>query len=103
MSSNFQRTVEDFTCAHCGAQVQGDGYTNHCPQCLWSQHVDRAPGDRAADCGGLMQPMALDGVTSERRILHRCQVCGHEKWNRTAPEDSFEALVALAEQQARDA
>jgi hypothetical protein len=50
-----------------------------------------------------MQPVALEGVTSKRRILHRCQVCGHEKWNRTAPEDSFDALVALAEQQARDA
>ncbi|MEK7158524.1 MAG: RNHCP domain-containing protein, partial [Patescibacteria group bacterium] len=47
MSRTFQRRVEDFTCESCGAQVTGDGYTNHCPQCLVSKHVDVYPGDRA--------------------------------------------------------
>ena len=35
---NFQRHVEDFECEHCGAFVEGDGYTNHCPACLWCKH-----------------------------------------------------------------
>ncbi|MBR6751902.1 MAG: RNHCP domain-containing protein, partial [Alphaproteobacteria bacterium] len=42
----FVKRVENFTCAHCGAEVFGNGYTNHCPKCLWSRHVDNNPGDR---------------------------------------------------------
>ncbi|HCR42265.1 TPA: hypothetical protein DIV45_02815, partial [Patescibacteria group bacterium] len=37
---NFIRTKEDFTCENCGHRVKGSGYTNHCPKCLYSQHVD---------------------------------------------------------------
>jgi hypothetical protein len=97
----FQRTVEDFTCGHCGLHVKGDGYTNHCPRCLWSQHVDINPGDRLANCGGLMEPVALEGAPGAYRILHRCQLCSTEKWNQAAPTDSFEALLALVEAQAK--
>lgn len=43
---HFTKTVEDFICAHCGTHVRGNGYTNHCPECLWSKHVDNNPGDR---------------------------------------------------------
>ena len=56
----FNRRIEDFTCEHCGTEVHGNGYTNHCPNCLWSKHVDINPGDRAADCGGLMEPIAVE-------------------------------------------
>ena len=55
----FIRKTEDFICENCGAVVVGNGYTNHCPACLYSKHVDRSPGDRAADCGGLMEPVAV--------------------------------------------
>ena len=102
MSQSFQRRVEDFTCAQCGAAVQGDGFTNHCPRCLWSLHVDQQPGDRAADCGGLMEPVAIEGVAGDYRLLHHCQECGYEKWNRAAPQDDFEALLALAQKQAKE-
>ncbi|MFA6992594.1 MAG: RNHCP domain-containing protein, partial [Candidatus Gracilibacteria bacterium] len=40
MPKRFSRTIEDFVCEKCGAKVKGDGYTNHCPKCLWSKHVD---------------------------------------------------------------
>lgn len=100
MTRTFQRKFEDFICANCGSEVQGDGYTNHCPHCLWSRHVDISPGDRAAHCGGLMPPIAIEGAPAAYRILHRCRKCGHEKWNRVAPGDDFEALLALAQQQA---
>lgn len=101
MVRRFQRTVEDFTCAHCGLQVQGDGYTNHCPRCLWSRHVDINPGDRLAECGGLMVPVAIEGRPGTYRILHRCQLCAEEKWNQASSADDFEALLSLAETQAR--
>lgn len=99
MSTRFQRRQENFACAHCGAQVRGDGYTNHCPACLHSQHVDVHPGDRLAECGGLMAPVAVEQKDGEYRILHRCERCGHQKWNRAAAGDSFERLLAVARQQ----
>jgi hypothetical protein len=50
-----------------------------------------------------MEPVALAGSPPAARILHRCTQCGHEKWNRVSPQDEFEALLALAERQARQA
>ena len=76
MSRRFQRRIEDFVCGHCGHAVQGTGYTNHCPRCLWSRHVDVMPGDRQAECGGLMAPVAVAGAADAYRILHRCEACG---------------------------
>lgn len=98
MGRKFQRTIENFDCLHCGYEVRGDGYTNHCPRCLWSRHVDVQPGDRHAECRGKMQPIALDGKLGDFRILHRCQICGQERWNQSVQDDDFEALLALARQ-----
>ena len=56
----FQRKKEDFICENCNKKVKGDGYTNHCPACLWSKHVDINPGDRLAECKGMMKPIGLD-------------------------------------------
>src|SRR6185295_8069846 len=92
----FVKKVEDFTCEHCGAEVKGTGYTNHCPKCLWSKHVDISPGDRAEGCGGMMKPIALEGTTPKYRILHKCEKCGAERRNNVSETDSGDALVALA-------
>ena len=59
MTKKFQRTKEDFTCEKCNLVVNGSGYTNHCPRCLWSKHVDVNPGDRQATCQGFMEPVCL--------------------------------------------
>lgn len=99
MDRRFQRRVEDFVCLHCRFAVQGDGYTNHCPRCLYSLHVDINPGDRRAACGGLMAPVAVSIKKETYRILHRCQSCGAEKWNQSAPQDDFEQLLAIARDQ----
>ncbi|HYC79501.1 MAG TPA: RNHCP domain-containing protein, partial [Candidatus Binatia bacterium] len=53
----FQRTPENFVCENCGTKVSGNGYTNHCPNCLYSKHVDNNPGDRLNKCHGLMEPI----------------------------------------------
>ncbi len=103
MSRRFQRKIEDFVCGNCGFAVQGTGYTNHCPRCLWSRHVDLMPGDRQADCDGLMEPIAVAGTTGEYRILHRCQICSVEKWNQASPADDFDRLLLIAETQGRQA
>lgn len=92
----FIRTLENFTCEHCGAAVQGNGYTNHCPQCLWSKHVDVSPGDRAHSCGGLMRPIRIEGSTPDYILIHRCEVCHTERSIKSAPNDSPDVLVELA-------
>ncbi|MFH2063154.1 MAG: RNHCP domain-containing protein [bacterium] len=92
----FQRTIEDFTCSECGLEVHGNGYTNHCPRCLWSRHVDVNPGDRAADCGGPMEPVGLEVSGGEEFIRQRCTCCGHERRNRTSPDDSREEILRLS-------
>ena len=99
MNRKFQRFIEDFTCENCGEIVSGDGYTNHCPVCLWSKHVDINPGDREADYLGLMEPVEVDKKKDEYRILHCCVSCSHEKWNKARTEDSFEVILQIAAEQ----
>ena len=49
---------DSFTCKVCGRLVvptgAGSDHRNHCPNCLSSLHLDIEPGDREADCGGIM-------------------------------------------------
>lgn len=97
---SFQKRTEDFVCAHCGAAVTGSGYTNHCPKCLWSRHVDIDPGDRAALCGGMMKPVALEGATGAGYFLvHRCEKCGFVRRNAVSEDDDRDAVIALAGKQ----
>jgi rubrerythrin len=91
----FKRTTEDFVCENCDTNVKGNGYTNHCPVCLYSKHVDINPGDRAALCGGLMKPVAVSKKDDKYILLHRCVKCGYEKNNKTAPEDDFENILKV--------
>ena len=95
-TKKFQRNTENFVCEHCGFKTEGDGYTNHCPKCLWSKHVDNNPGDRANECQGLMEPEGLRKKDGEYDILHRCTVCGTEKWNRVTKADDSDIIVKLS-------
>ena len=92
----FIRTTEDFICEKCGFSVKGNGYTNHCPQCLWSKHVDISPGDRAGECLGLMEPTGVTKKGNEYVILHKCVVCGFKKPNKAVREDNFDMLVQIS-------
>ena len=92
----FQRTIEDFTCSHCGSAVQGNGYTNHCPKCLWSKHVDINPGDRQEQCRGEMEPICVESKQGSYIITHRCQACGIERRIKADKADDFEAIIAIA-------
>jgi hypothetical protein len=73
--------------------VHGDGYTNHCPGCLWSRHVDVHPGDRAAACRALMEPVALLYERGSFVLVHRCVACGHQRRNRTGAGDDLSVLL----------
>jgi len=92
---SFRRTKEDFICENCREYVVGDGYTNHCPLCLWSRHVDINPGDRASECGALMRPISIEKKGDEYVILHRCVKCGFEKKNKLQNKDNFDPELVL--------
>ena len=95
-SQKFIKTVEDFNCEHCGFAVTGNGFTNHCPQCLWSKHVDIHPGDRLATCGGLMEPVGSMEKRGERIIVHKCIVCGYRKNNVVNSGDNATVLIEVS-------
>jgi len=65
--------------------------------------VDEVPGDRAADCGGLMPCI---GVQQDARrgwmLVHRCTRCGTVRRNKAALDDpvqpdEFDQFVRVAE------
>lgn len=92
MSKTFQKTKEDFICENCGFKVSGTGYTNHCPNCLYSKHVDIFPGDRSEKCGGLMEPIAFDS----KDIYFKCLKCNQIRRNRFSPKDNRELLIKIS-------
>lgn len=102
MAKLFTRTQEDFICGVCGAKVHGNGYTNHCPHCLTSRHVDNLPGDRACICGGLMPAIGLEMKRGAYILVQKCAKCGHIHKNKAADEDSFPAILALSKGELKD-
>jgi len=103
MSSKFKRKIEDFVCEKCGTEVKGNGFTNHCPKCLWSKHVDIFPGDRALlrqgsagqACEGLMKPISASQNRGEWSIIHQCQKCDKEQKNKISKNDDFDEIVKI--------
>jgi len=94
---NFIRKEEDFVCERCGEKVMGDGYTDHCPKCLFGKHVDKEiPGDRESKCGGVMEPIKAIYEKEKFKIMYRCIQCGHEFWVKEGVGDDREKLVELA-------
>jgi ribosome biogenesis GTPase len=93
--------IQGFVCGHChqpiAAGALGSAHRNHCPACLWSLHVDHEPGDRAAACGGLMEPIAIAARSDgEWTLVHRCRECSTVKANRIAGDDNPAMLISLA-------
>lgn len=92
---------EAFTCKVCDRLVTPDSagseHRNHCPNCLNSLHLDIEPGDRAADCGGIMEPITVwVRRGGEWAIIHRCKRCGTLSSNRVAADDNPMKLMSIA-------
>lgn len=97
MAKHFIRKKENFICDHCGVPVIGNGYTNHCPNCLYSKHVDKdLPGDRLSFCNGLMEPIKIESIHGDFLIVHKCKKCGKIMRNKVAKEDNFERVVDIS-------
>lgn len=96
MSSKFKRKIENFTCENCGQKVRGDGYTNHCPNCLFSKHVDIYPGDRAETCQGLMRPIGAEESGGAWSVIQKCLKCGKIQKNKVSPADNFDKVIEIS-------
>ena len=58
--------------------------------------MDVNPGDRAASCGGMMRPIALEGTSPHYRIIHRCERCAATRPIAVAKNDDMQAVLAIA-------
>lgn len=93
--------MDSFVCKNCGWLVSprgaGSDHRNHCPNCLYSLHLDQEPGDRASDCGGIMEPISIwIRNRGEWALIHRCKRCGQLHSNRIAADDNPAKLMSIA-------
>ncbi|MDO8669637.1 MAG: RNHCP domain-containing protein [Candidatus Buchananbacteria bacterium] len=98
MAKRFTKKKENFICEHCSWAVSGTGYTNHCPKCLWSKHVDINPGDRDEECSGLMKPVDLYKEGQNWVLVHQCERCDIKKRNRISEDDDFDEVIRLSQE-----
>ncbi|MGI5825893.1 MAG: RNHCP domain-containing protein [Patescibacteria group bacterium] len=97
MPKHFKRCQENFVCENCGAEVRGTDYTNHCPNCLWSKHVDQeVPGDRKSGCLGMMEPVGMEVKGEDYVVIHRCLKCRKIMKNKTSADDNFEKILQIS-------
>jgi hypothetical protein len=89
--------VEIYTCDNCGQTVTGGRYNNHCPNCLFSKHVDdKLPGDRASDCKGLMKPIGITRKKGVWRIRQKCVNCGKTGDFNSTSADNMDLIIQLS-------
>lgn len=97
-TKRFTKNDGGFICANCKSEVSPLGYTsrNHCPVCLCSLHLDVNPGDRLAECGGVMRPVSVRPDSKKGYVItHKCDKCGKVGVNKAASDDDIDLLIAL--------
>ncbi len=97
MGKIFTKNDAGFDCVVCGANVPPLRYSSrdHCNKCLCSLHVDNTPGDRQNDCGGVLEPIAVEYKKNEYIINYKCKKCGQLHNNKMANDDSFEKILEI--------
>ncbi|MCL5434018.1 MAG: RNHCP domain-containing protein [Candidatus Marsarchaeota archaeon] len=91
----FIRRKENFKCINCEREVEGNGYTDHCPYCLYSLHVDINPGDRKESCKGIMKPIKTVDERNNIIIYYKCQKCRIKRKVNASANDDIELLYQL--------
>ena len=95
---NFTMRDESFICENCGYKVDKLNYTarDHCPNCLYSKHVDIMPGDRANKCGGLLEPIGIEKYKNTYKIIYKCSKCQKIHKNIMANDDNYDLIIKLS-------
>ena len=95
---NFKMIDEEFKCEYCGLDVSRLNYTarDHCPNCLYSKHVDIMPGDRNNSCMGLMKPVSIEKYKNTYKIIYKCSKCHQMHKNIMANDDNYDLIVKLS-------
>ena len=94
----FKMIDENITCEVCGQVVKKLNYTarDHCNHCLCSKHLDNNPGDRSANCGGILIPISVEKTSKDKlKIVYKCNKCGEIKRNIMADDDNFEKVLEI--------
>lgn len=95
----FKMINEEFTCLNCGHKVSPLSYTarDHCPNCLYSLHVDINPGDRKNSCQGLLKPIGVEkNKKSGYKIIYKCEKCKLMHKNIMANDDNIDEIIKLS-------
>ncbi len=97
-NKRFTMIDENFICDVCGKEVKKLNYTarDHCNHCLSSKHLDVFPGDRKANCGGILEPISIEKASKDKyKIVYKCKKCGIIKRNTTAVDDNFDKILEI--------
>lgn len=94
----FNMIDENFICENCGHNVEKLNYTarDHCPNCLYSKHVDIFPGDRSNSCQGLLIPISIEKFKNTYKIIYKCQKCHQLHKNIMAQDDNYNKIIELS-------
>lgn len=94
----FNMLDENFICDHCGKKVNKLNYTarDHCPNCLYSKHVDIMPGDRLNPCKGLLKPIDIEKHRNTYKIIYKCNKCNTIHKNIMASDDNMDLIINLS-------
>ena len=94
----FNMIDESFICEKCNKIVKKLEYSarDHCPNCLYSKHVDINPGDRANECKGLLKPIGIEKFKNTYKIIYKCEKCNQKHKNIVAIDDNFDIIVELS-------
>ena len=94
----FKKYDQDFECENCHFQVPKLNYTSrdHCPNCLYSKHLDIYPGDRANNCHGIMEPIGIEKFKNTYKIIYKCLKCHKIHKNIMAEDDNYNIIIKLS-------
>ena len=96
----FNMKDESFICKNCKNLVKKLEYSarDHCPNCLYSMHVDINPGDRLNTCMGLLKPIGIEKYRDTYKIIYKCIKCGEIHKNIMANDDNMDLIIELSRQ-----
>ncbi len=94
----FNMVDEEFECENCNYKVSKLQYSarDHCPNCLYSKHVDINPGDRLNKCKGLLEPIGIEKFKNTYKIIYKCQKCKQIHKNIVATDDNVDIIIKLS-------